>query len=526
MTALIFIASAFITALTLVFPKLAFLSYFCIAPAIYLLLKKCETRLKKRTAYLYGFIWFFVYYFVIYHWFLYLYPLEFAGVTPAMGALIVGLCWLGLTLLQTVVSAFVFPIFALLQKHKVLSPLLFACIWTLFEYAQGLTWAGVPWARIALTQTEYLPMIQSAGLFGSLFLSFLVVLVNGYFALAFYSYKSVGIKHIHVRVFAGISACLLLLNFTFGTIKLLLHKEESRESFSAALIQGNVSSSDKWSLSGPEALELYIKLTYDASSKKKLDIVLWPETAINFSLLEYGSYTEEIKTLSKDTGAVIFVGTFVSEYDESAPEKDKQYNAIVAFFPDGTVENQPYYKRRPVPFGEYMPMGELFMTLLPPLASLNLTDNEISKGSSSAICQTEHGAFGRLVCFDSIYQELARKSTSDGAEVLLLSTNDSWYMDSSAVYQHNSHAQLRAVENNRWLLRAANTGISTVITSTGKTVRALAPLEQGYIIDEAYKTQSRSLYSYIGDVWVLLCLIFTLSYPIYFKIKSSAKGNS
>ena len=95
--------------------------------------------------------------------------------------------------------------------------------------------------------------------------------------------------------------------------------------------------------------------------------------------------------------------------------------------------------------------------------------------------------------------------------MLLLSTNDSWYLDSPAVYQHNGHAVLRAIEGGRYVIRAANTGISSVISDRGEIISSLAPLKQGYVIAEAETLEHRTLYSYVGNLIVLLSALWLVS---------------
>ena len=218
MTVFFLIISAVLTALSLVFSELSFVSWFSIAPLIYIMIRDTEKKAKFPKALLYGFLWFFVYYLVIYHWFVFLYPMEFVGATPATAAVIIAVCWIGLSLLQTV-GSFTMPlVFRLTSAHKNIRPLLFACVWVLFEYLQSLTWLGVPWARIAISQTSFLPAIQSASLFGSLFVSFIVVLVNGYLALAVMSFMENGaLKAKGVRVFALTALAIFLTNTLFGT---------------------------------------------------------------------------------------------------------------------------------------------------------------------------------------------------------------------------------------------------------------------------------------------------------------------
>ena len=210
-----------------------------------------------------------------------------------------------------------------------------------------------------------------------------------------------------------------------------------------------------------------------------------------------------LSDFAKENGVHLFVGTYEVKNGDT-------YNAITCFFPDGSVERAPYSKQHLVPFGEYLPMEGFIRAVLPQLADLNLFSSPLTPGKDSAVLDTEFGKVGRLVCFDSIYETLARRSVADGAEILLLSTNDSWYLDSPAVYQHNAHAQLRAVENGRSILRSANTGISSLITPTGEVTDFLEPLVKGTVVGTAITASHRTLYSYVGELWVLLSFGFML----------------
>jgi apolipoprotein N-acyltransferase len=119
---------------------------------------------------------------------------------------------------------------------------------------------------------------------------------------------------------------------------------------------------------------------------------------------------------------------------------------------------------------------------------------------------------GCLICFDSIYEQLTYESVRDGAEIICLSTNDSWFSDSAALYMHNAQAQLRAIENRRYVARAANTGISTVINSRGEVIGELGPLVDGRVTATAYANDSMSLCTVIGNgfVYTLLALALAL----------------
>ena len=115
---------------------------------------------------------------------------------------------------------------------------------------------------------------------------------------------------------------------------------------------------------------------------------------------------------------------------------------------------------------------------------------------------------GTVICFESIFPELVRKSVRDGAELLVIVTNDSWYEDSPAVWQHLAHATFRSVENGRATVRCANSGVSAFIDGKGKILSQLGPLEQGTLTDTVSFSEETTLYSLVGDfVLPLGCVV-------------------
>ena len=138
----------------------------------------------------------------------------------------------------------------------------------------------------------------------------------------------------------------------------------------------------------------------------------------------------------------------------------------------------------------------------------------MTAGDSTALFDTPWGKIGSLICFDSIYEKLGMDSVRDGAELMIISSNDSWFYDSAAVYQHQAQAQLRAIEQGRYILRSANTGISSVISPTGEALHWIEPLVEGYAVCDVSMRQTRTVYSVIGDLLIYASLLFIVSLPM------------
>ena len=122
-------------------------------------------------------------------------------------------------------------------------------------------------------------------------------------------------------------------------------------------------------------------------------------------------------------------------------------------------------------------------------------------------CGVKVGAF---VCFDSVFPSLAPVDS----ELLLVCTNDSWFEDTPGIYQHLAHSAVRAVENGKWLIRAANTGVSCFVSPKGAASENTEPLTQAVIYGTVYPNARRTLYSYVGDVIMILPLAFALSIAV------------
>ena len=510
------IVGAVLTALTLVFPVLGFLEWFSLIPLYIGLYRLCECdEFTFKKAYGYGFLTVYAFYFVIYHWIINLYPLDFIGMDNLSSAAVVAVGWFGLPLLQAIPGALMFLLFRAMHRlptffrYPLLRPFVFAALWVVFEWSATFGWTGVPWGRLCLGQIEYLPILQSASLFGSYFISFLLVVVNGLLAYA-WLYRT------RATLCAVTAAALFVGNFGFGMISRLTPQREKGTPISAAVIQGNINSHEKWSNDVSYIKSVYGELTRQAAAEGA-ELVIWPESTLPYDLSYENGKRQFVCDLARECNITLIVGAFY--YDEDG----NSYNALVYVDPDGSMREGFYAKRHLVPFGEYVPMRKLIMTLVPPLAELSALGDDLSPGSDSALFENDWGAIGSLICFDSIYEQLTLESVRDGAALLIVSSNDSWFYDSAAVYQHQAQAQLRAIESGRYLLRSANTGISTVISPEGELLSWIDPLERGYGVATVYPRNSTTLYTVIGNAFVYVCILLVLSPLCYDTISAIRK---
>lgn len=505
----IFLAmGAFFTALTLMIPSIGFLEWVSLVPAaLVFIITARDSGESYKKMYRYGFVYFMSFGLSIFHWFINLYPLEFAGMTKIEAAIVVVVAWVGLSLLQAIFAAFLPMILALILRNgfikdrRLLTPIVAAALFTVFEWLQTLTWAGVPWGRLAIGQTEMPVMLKSASVFGSYFITFVAVAVN-FFVAMFILMNRDEKRNVCLASATG----LLALNVIIGGAAMLFDEKDG-ERVRAAAIQVNSSSHDKWE---PDHLDVIIETLEEysvAAAEEGATLIVWPETVFPYRPLVNVRINKFMTELADRLDATIVVGGFVDgeELDE---------NSLIFVHPDGSVDETVYSKRHLVPFGEYVPMRDIVMTLIPPLAEISMLGEDLAPGDDSEVVETEAGKLGALVCFDSIYEALALDSVRDGAEIIVLGTNDSWFLDSAAVYMHNAQGKLRAVETGRYVVRAANTGISSIITPDGEVLDEEPPLVGGYVIADVAQRSAPTVYSIIGNLFVYLNIAAILALSV------------
>lgn len=459
-------------------------------------------------AYRYGFFFFMAEYLVNYHWFFSFYPLDFTGMSRASAAVVVAVAWIGLSILASVAGGAVFLLFVAAARGRaakdapVVLPFIGGALFALFEWVETLGWMGVPWGRAALGQLAFgnAVTVMSASMFGSYFVTFLIVSFSFLIADAACRPKRAAI------IRASVALILAAANVVLGAA--LLAVPEKGHDIRVAAIQGNVSSRDKFQISNAETVKIYEKLIREAA-ENGAELIVCPESAFPWNLL-------------KDEGSLGVFRAIASEYDVSIVLgcfegwRDEQKNILALMYPDGSISDVKYSKRHLVPFGEYMPWRDFLSTLIPPLAEISMLEyDDIRAGSETAVMTLSDGTrVGGLICFDSIYEELALSSARDGAQILVLGTNDSWFTDSAAVYMHNAQARLRAIETGLPVVRAANTGISSLIDSHGAVHGTLPPLVDGALCG-TITTGSASLYSRTGNIFVYLLIAFYVAVMLY-----------
>jgi apolipoprotein N-acyltransferase len=368
--------------------------------------------------------------------------------------------------------------------------------WVSTEFARGLFFGGFPWVPLGNSQVEMLPIAQLASVTGVYGLSALVVLVNAGLVVVLLA------DGWSRRVAGGITVGVVVLVAAWGTWR-LADDELTREgrALEVGLIQGNISQEDKRQPSEARRIfTTHVAMTRDVV-RRGAQYVLWPESSTPFMLQEDPSGEASVRALAREVGVPLLIGSEQLVRDP-AP---RLYNAAFQLAPDG-VTAAIYRKIHLVPFGEYVPFRRWLFFVSP------LVDSpvEFSPGTSVVLLPVGEDLVSVAICYEVIYPALIRQAVRDGSQLLTTITNDGWYGDSSAPYQHFAMASMRAIEQGRYLARSANTGISGIVDPYGRVVKASSTFEQVGLVGEVRLLRGRTLYSYIGDVVAYLALALSV----------------
>ncbi|WP_406648090.1 apolipoprotein N-acyltransferase [Aliisedimentitalea scapharcae] len=266
------------------------------------------------------------------------------------------------------------------------------------------------------------------------------------------------------------------------------------------LVQPNAPQDQKWD---PAYRDLFFsrQMGFTAAEGElgQPDLIVWPETAVPVMMEHSGSVFDRIALQAG--GAQVILG-------QQRSDGEKYFNSLAVIDPQGNLIAR-YDKRHLVPFGEYVPFGDL-------LARVGIFGFATQMGSGFSpgtdepiVTLTGFGAVRPLICYEAVFPEEIQ-SGSQRPDLLVQITNDAWFGTYSGPYQHLVQARMRAIEQGVPMIRAANTGVSAVIDPAGRLVASLALGQAGFVDARVPKPVQATLYSRSGDWPVLGVLLFCL----------------
>jgi apolipoprotein N-acyltransferase len=438
----------------------------------------------------------------------------------------------GILLLFSLIMGLYYGLFGWLisfSRHAtgdVRAPLLLApCLWTAIDLL-GAHLIKVPWDQLGYSQIDNAALTTIAPWTGTYGITFVLLAVNALFAAAIVWRK----RFRGIYILPGAVAVTLLLQ-----AGLLWHPAPSPTSATAVLLQQNLSVQQDNSWAGTQwdpKTEKYVDV-WDVNTNRfmqwsertctpyiagmpetdartvtpqcdgaRASLIVWPEAE---SALTEGDprFRALMQRMTAATGAAAIVGNLAADIRSGHIDF---YNAASVFAPDGALLGR-YAKIHLVPWGEYVPFANVFSFA----HKLTRNAGRLTHGWRRVVFRLHGHEYGIFICYESIFADEIRQFVVNGAEVLVNISDDGWYGDTSAPWQHLNMARMRAVENRRWVLRDTDTGVTAAIDPYGRITQSVPRHEFTSLAVRYGFNDDLTFYTRFGDVFALLCGILSLA---------------
>jgi apolipoprotein N-acyltransferase len=502
---LLAVLSAILQVVIFPLPGVYVLSWFALAPLLVALLRARpagelevagSVRLQPATpwqGFLLGYVCGIVWYAGTCYW-IYDTMRQYGGLSAPMAllALFLFCCYLGLYH-----GAFGLLVSLLARPHDLRRALVLApVLWVAVELARTRI-TGFPWSLLGIAQVDNVPLCRIAGFTGVYGISFEIVLVNVAMAAVFLIPRPK-----RGMMFAAALAAAAVLQS--GR---LVEAPPAKADKSALLVQQNISVAADWTpVDLEQTLHELTDLTINSATRNpgtKFDLIVWPESPAPFFTND-AKFQAIISEMAHSANTWIVVGAIGS--DAARPnDEGLLFNSAALISPQGDWTTR-YDKVHLVPFGEYLPFPSLFSFA----GGLTKEVGQFERGKSRQPLNAGGERSGIFICYESIFPDEVRQSADLGAQVFVNISNDGWYGDSGAYAQHLNQTRMRAIENDRWLLSATNTGVTAAIDPWGRIAARIPRKERATLVAPYALNPATTFYTRHGDWFAFACAIISM----------------
>jgi apolipoprotein N-acyltransferase len=397
-------------------------------------------------------------------------------------------------------------------------------VWVASEVGRTYVWSGFPWVLLGYSQATVLPIAQVASVIGVFGLSFIVCSVSAAFAYAVVTISETPAARARALMTLATAVAAVLVIAAWGAMRLRASDlTREGEAIRVAVVQGNIAQDDKWNPALVDAiLGRYIGMSR-AALGARAELVIWPESSTPF-FFDGDQRGEAVRRLARESRVPFLIGSDEiepvpmsrNEFDAGIHPRDRVYNAAFMVGPTGATVGV-YRKMHLVPFGEYVPLKRLLFFVGPLVESVS----DFSFGAEPVTLPVAGRPVSVAICYEVIYSSLIRRFVLNDSQLLTTITNDAWYERSSAAYQHWEQASLRAIEQGRYLARAANTGISGFVDPYGRVLAQSGLFEQTMLVGDLRFIRSMTIYARVGDLIAWLSLAATAAALVATRVRQT-----
>jgi apolipoprotein N-acyltransferase len=389
--------------------------------------------------------------------------------------------------------------------------------WVAVELARTRI-TGFPWNLLGISQVDNIPLAHIATVSGVYGLSFEIMVVNTALAAAFVLRTARGERSKRKPLLLASTAAIVVLQ-----AGRLISPPALPTDHTARLVQENIPvlQGNDWtkeyfegtlrdlsrislSASGSNAIGQN-QLPASSAPSVRPHLIVWPESPAPFYSTD-PMFRDAVSNIARQVQTWMLVGSLGIRNAGDTPERATElFNSGMLVDPAGEWVGR-YNKMHLVPFGEYVPFKRVFGFA----GGLTKEVGDFSPGTSRAALQAGN-ELGVFICYESIFPDEIRQLAANRAEVFVNISNDGWYGDSGAYAQHLKQARMRAVENDRWLLRDTNTGVTASVDPYGRVVASI-PRKVRAALDAPYTiTNVTTFYTRHGDWFAYLCAIISVA---------------
>ena len=373
-------------------------------------------------------------------------------------------------------------------------------LWVAIELARTRI-TGFPWNLLGIAQVDNAALCRIASWTGVYGVSLEIALVNVALAAAFLVPR----EKRGAMLAAALAAAAVL------QAGVLIEPPKAIPDRAALLVQQNIPVSANWTpdyfqKTLNDLTELSVK---SAAGPSKIDLIVWPESPAPFFTND-PHFHATISNIARTTKTWIITGAIgtsaTGTADPRAPSDATPFNSAALISPGGDWTAR-YDKIHLVPFGEFLPFPSLFSFA----GGLTREVGQFGRGTSRGPLDAGGERLGIFICYESIFPDEVRQFANQGAQVFVNISNDGWYGDSGAYAQHLNQTRMRAIENNRWLLSATDTGVTASIDPWGRVVAQIPRKERTTLVAPYALTFVTTLYTRHGDWFAYACAIISLA---------------
>lgn len=378
--------------------------------------------------------------------------------------------------------------------------------WATLETLMSFIFTGFPWITLSSAFAAWPVTVQAASLMGAFVLSGVLASLS----VAILLYKTVpGARYV--------AAAIVVFLLGFGFWKMHSFTDTGKE-VRVALVQGNVDQSFKWDPDyQKQTVDNYLSLSRQAVSRGA-ELIIWPETAMPFYFQDRTPYGFSVRQFARDNDVRVLAGAPAYKVIDPETRSYVLLNRAFLVKEDGSAATW-YDKEHLVPFGEYMPLEEWM-----PFEKLVQAAGNFVSGTNTASLSTRHDVdFGVLICYEAIFPELAQRQVELGASFLVNISNDAWFGKTSAPRQHLLLTTMRAIEQDRWLARCTNTGITVFIDPRGRIHSQMPQFDNLQLTDTVRERTSITVFHRIQP-WLTPVLLSVTALAFLFVTVAVRRG--